>query len=152
MNPRSRDILLIVVALAAVLGAGFGLGNLVANRNPVANPPPPSVEIDQLESETLEALRRSLDLDAEQQDRVRPAVRNAARKVLDTRQQALLEYHRHMLDLHDEITPGLDPAQRETLLRNRRLLEDTIEKRFETRLNVEDAPQPDTPVNPEEQR
>jgi len=140
------------VALLAILGAGFGLGSLVANRRPVAEPAPPSVEVDKLETETLEALKKSLNLSPEQEAEVRPAVRSTARGVLDTRQQALLEYHRHMLRLHDEIAPGLTPDQQEILLKNRRLLEDTIEKRFSKLLNVEDAPVPGVPENPEEQR
>lgn len=152
MKSRSRDLLLIVVALLAILGAGFGLGSLVAKRTPVADPAPPSVEVDKLESETLAALQNSLGLTAEQEAEVRPAIRNTARKVLDTRQQALLDYHRHMLQLHDEIAPGLTPEQQKTLLRNRRLLEDTIDKRFSTLLSDEDAPAPGAPVNPEEQR
>ena len=152
MNSRSRDVLLIVVALLAILGAGFGLGSLVANRRPAANPLPPSVEVATLEDETLAALRKALNLKPEQEARLRPAVHDAAQRVLDTRSHALLEYHRHMLRLHDEIAPGLDPEQRKILLRNRQLLEDTIEKRFPMLLNDQDAPVTGVPDNPEEQR
>ena len=49
MKSRSRDLLLIVVALLAILGAGFGLGSLVAKRLPIADPAPPSVEVHKLE-------------------------------------------------------------------------------------------------------
>ncbi len=131
MTPRRKDSLLIATAFVAILGAGFGLGNLLGpHRAAAPESQPPIAPLESLEEETLAALRKALDLTPDQESRIRADIRRTSRAIHATRHRALFEYHRHMLDLHDQIAPGLTPRQQDILRKNRKKLQDTIENRF----------------------
>ena len=127
MNPRTRDLLLIAMALLVILGCGFGLGHLVGSRGAA---PPPVVPVGSLEQETLESLRSALGLTPEQELLIRGDLQEVTREVFDSRERTVLEYHLHMVRLHDRIAPKLDQEQQEILMKNRERLQLTIEKRF----------------------
>lgn len=127
MNSRTRDLVLIATALIVILGCGFGLGHMVGARG-VA--PPPVVPVGNLEQETLASLRRALGLTPEQEELIRGDLQAATRDVFDSRERTVLEYHLHMVRLHDRIAPKLDKKQQEILMKNRERLKLTIEKRF----------------------
>ena len=129
MNARTKDILLIAVALLAILGCGFGLGKQFTPQRPI-NPGPPSVAMEGFEQVTLSNMSAALDLTEEQQDAVRSAIAGTREEIHETRKRALFEYHLQMLRLHDKIAPTLTEEQRAVLEKNRRLLQDTIEKQF----------------------
>ena len=127
MSSRTRDLILIATALLVVLGCGFGLGHIVSGR---PSAPPPLVPVRSLEQETLASLRHALDLRPEQEEAIRGDLQAVTREVFDSRERAVLEYHLHMVRLHDRIAPKLDKKQQEILMKNRERLKLTIEKRF----------------------
>lgn len=124
--------MLIATALIVVLGCGFGLGHLVGGRQAA---PPPVVPVRSLEQETLASLRDALDLRPEQEEAIRGDLQAVTREVFDSRERTVLEYHLHMVRLHDRIAPKLDKRQQEILMKNRKRLQLTIEKRFSNLLD-----------------
>jgi hypothetical protein len=133
VNTRTRDLLLIATAMLAILSSGFGLGSAFAP--PRRLPPPPEVPLGNVEEATLSNLREALQLTPAQEDAIRADLSETSDQIRGTRREALLHYHLLILDLHDRIGPKLDPAQQETLRKNRQLLQATIEKRFESSLD-----------------
>ncbi len=127
MNSRTRDLVLIATALIVILGCGFGLGHMVGSRQTA---PPPLVPVRSLEQETLASLRTALGLTPKQEELIRGDLQAVTREVFDSRERTVLEYHLHMVRLHDRIAPKLDKDQQEILMKNRELLQLTIEKRF----------------------
>jgi hypothetical protein len=83
-----------------------------------------------LEEDTLAALRSKLGLTPEQEQLIRGDLQDVVREVFDSRERAVLEYHLHMIRLHDRIAPKLNQQQQEILMKNRERLQLTIEKRF----------------------
>ena len=133
MSSRIRDLVLIATALIVILACGFGLGHMVGSRQ-VASPP--VVPVGSLEQETLAALRAELGLTPAQEELIRGDLQAVIREVFDSRERTVLEYHLHMLRLHDRIAPKLDKKQQEILMKNRERLQLTIEKRFSNLLSV----------------
>ncbi len=129
MNASTREILLIFLSLAVVLGTGFGAGRLLTQRQ-VADDAPPQVPLAELETETLSALRERLELRPDQEQAIAGDLKSFSQSVFDTREQAMLEYHKALLELHDRILPKLEGEQRDVLERNRRQLRETMERRF----------------------
>ena len=127
MNSRTRDLVLIATAMLVILGCGFGFGHRVGARG---SGPPPEVPVGSLEEKTLVALRTELGLTPEQEELIRGDLQAVVRDVFDSRERTMLEYHLHMVRLHDRIAPKLDQKQQEILMKNRERLQLTIEKRF----------------------
>ena len=127
MKTSLRDSLLIAAALFTILGCGFGLGRLAPQDPPPLAPISPA---DTLGSEVLTSLRQSLDLTAEQEKAIAPELDQLSTGILDSRQQALLEYYQALLHFHEEISPKLSPRQQSLLEANRRLLEKEFQSRF----------------------
>ena len=140
MIARTKDGLLILLALVAILGCGFGMGRLVGNA-PTVSSDPPSVTIDELEVRTLLSLRETLDLTPAQEAALLPEIHSASEAVMATREQAVRDFHLHMLQLHDQVAPLLNPRQQEILRENRQKLQDSIDQRFSSLLET-------TPVTP----
>jgi hypothetical protein len=135
MITPTKDATLILLALIAILGAGFGMGRL-AGRPPVTSATPPSVTFDELETKTLLALRDTLDLTPEQEALLLPEVQANTEAVLATRERAVHDFHLQMLQLHDRLAPHLNPRQQEILQENRDKLQDSIDQRFSSLLNA----------------
>lgn len=127
MSSRTRDLVLIATALIVILGCGFGLGHMVGSRQVAV---PPVVPVRSLEQETLASLRSALDLTPAQEEAIRGDLQAVTREVFDSRERTVLEYHLHMVRLHDRIAPKLDQRQQEILMKNRERLKLTIENRF----------------------
>ena len=136
MSSRNRDLVMIATALIVILGCGFGLGHLVGSRQEAA---PPVVPVRSLEQETLASLRSALDLTPAQEELIRGDLQAVVREVFDSRERTVLEYHLHMVRLHDRIAPKLDKKQQEILMKNRERLQLTIEKRFSNLLDELEA-------------
>jgi hypothetical protein len=122
----------ITTALIVILACGYGLGHMVASRRGAELPP--VVPVASLEEETLVSLRAALDLTPAQEELIRDDLRAVTGEVFDTRERAVLEYHLHMVRLHDRIAPKLDKRQQEILMKNRERLQLTIENRFSSLL------------------
>lgn len=133
MTNSARDLLLILLSLGVVLGCGFAAGSLVMKQRVAeVEDAPPTVPLAELEAESLAALKKTLGLSPEQEQAIAGDLEAFGGDVFDTRQRAVLEYHTHLLRLHDELLPKLDPDQQKILRRNRERLQETIERRFST--------------------
>lgn len=131
MKPSLRDSLLIAAALFTILGCGFGLGRL-SPQDPA--PLAPTAPADILGAEILQSLRQSLDLTASQEKAIAPELDQLSSGILDSRQQALLQYYQSLLHFHEEISPKLSPRQQSLLEANKKLLEKEFYSRFPTAL------------------
>lgn len=147
MIAPTKDAVLIILALAAILGCGFGLGRLVG-RPPTESPPPPSVTFDELETKTLLSLRETLDLTPEQEALLLPEIQANTEAVLATRERAILDFHLQMLGLHARLAPHLNPRQQEILRENKAKLQDSIDQRFSSLLETSPAPPSGDPLPP----
>ena len=117
MKSKTRDILVILVAVTAIYASGHGFGYIVGSKSGHS----PTGEVPETRAgawaeATMESLRSSLDLTPEQIELIRGDVEETAGAIGETRQRALLECHMLLLRLHDRITPKVD-APRQRLLR-----------------------------------
>jgi len=126
MKTTLRDSILIGAALITILASGFGLGRL----SPRESAPAPTVPVDKLSDEVLSSLRSSLDLTPEQEKEIAPELDKLTTRVLDSRQQALIQYYESLLNFHGEIAPKLNPRQQKILEANRELLQREYSNRF----------------------
>jgi len=126
MKTTLRDSILVGAALITILASGFGLGRL----SPRESAPAPTVPVANLSEEVLASLRSSLDLTPEQETEIAPELENLTTLVLDSRQQALIEYYEHLLNFHGEIATKLNPRQQKILEANRKLLQREFSNRF----------------------
>lgn len=126
MKTTLRDSILIGAALITILASGFGLGRLSTHESA----PAPTVPIDNLSEEILASLRSSLDLTPEQETEIAPELENLTTLVLDSRQQALVQYYETLLNFHGEIATKLNQRQQKILEANRKLLQREFSNRF----------------------
>ena len=126
MKTTLRDSILVGAALITILASGFGLGRL----SPRESAPAPTVPVANLSEEVLASLRSSLDLTPEQETEIAPELENLTTLVLDSRQQALIEYYEILLNFHGEIATKLNPRQQKILEANRKLLQREFSNRF----------------------
>jgi len=133
MKTTLRDSILVGAALITILASGFGLGRLSPRESapaPTVSAPAPTVPVANLSEEVLASLRSSLDLTPEQETEIAPELENLTTLVLDSRQQALIEYYEHLLNFHGEIATKLNPRQQKILEANRKLLQREFSNRF----------------------
>jgi len=126
MKTTLRDSILIGAALITILASGFGLGRL----SPRESAPAPTVPVDNLSEEVLASLRSSLNLTPEQEIEIAPELENLTTQVLDSRQQALIQYYESLLNFHGEIATKLNLRQQKILEANRKLLQQEFSNRF----------------------
>ena len=126
MKTTLRDSILVGAALITILASGFGLGRL----SPRESAPAPTVPVANLSEEVLASLRSSLDLTPEQETEIAPELEKLTTLVLDSRQQALIEYYESLLNFHGEIATKLNLRQQKILEANRKLLQQEFSNRF----------------------
>ncbi len=126
MKTTLRDSILVGAALITILASGFGLGRL----SPRESAPAPTVPVTNLSEEVLTSLRSSLDLTPEQETEIAPELEKLTTLVLDSRQQALIEYYESLLNFHGEIATKLNLRQQKILEANRKLLQQEFSDRF----------------------
>lgn len=126
MKTTLRDSILVGTALITILASGFGLGRL----SPRESAPAPTVPVANLSEEVLASLRSSLDLTPEQETEIAPELEKLTTLVLDSRQQALIEYYESLLNFHGEIATKLNLRQQKILEANRKLLQQEFSNRF----------------------
>ncbi len=126
MKTTLRDSILVGAALITILASGFGLGRL----SPRESAPAPTVPVTNLSEEVLTSLRSSLDLTPEQETEIAPELEKLTTLVLDSRQQALIEYYESLLNFHGEIATKLNLRQQKILEANRKLLQQEFSNRF----------------------
>ena len=126
MKTTLRDSILIGAALITILASGFGLGRL----SPRESAPAPTVPVDNLSEEVLASLRSSLNLTPEQETEIAPELEKLTTLVLDSRQEALIQYYESLLNFHGEIASKLNLRQQKILEANRKLLQREFSDRF----------------------
>lgn len=126
MKTTLRDSILVGAALITILASGFGLGRLSPRESAQA----PTVPVANLSEEVLASLRSSLDLTPEQETEIAPELEKLTTLVLDSRQQALIEYYESLLNFHGEIATKLNLRQQKILEANRKLLQQEFSNRF----------------------
>lgn len=129
MTHSLKDSLLVAAALITILASGFGLGRLAPRE---ATSLAPTVPAETISDEVLASLRESLDLTAEQESKIAIDLQSLSSEILDSRQEALLEYYEGLLRFHNQIAPKLNPRQQSILEANRKLLEKEYLSRFPT--------------------
>lgn len=131
MKSKTRDIVVILIAVAAIYGSGHGFGYIVGSKAGHATTPEiPETRARIWADATMESLRASLDLTPDQVDAIRSDVVETAGAIGATRQRALLEYHILLLRLHTSISPKLDASRQEVLRRSEEKLRGAIEQKF----------------------
>ena len=126
MKTTLRESILIGAALITILASGFGLGRL----SPRESAPAPTVPVDNLSEEVLASLRSSLNLTSEQETEIAPELEKLPTLVLDSRQEALIQYYESLLNFHGEIATKLNLRQQKILEANRKLLQQEFSDRF----------------------
>lgn len=134
MKPRLRDYLIILFALVVIFLCGSGVGYLVGEKKGRAQSTtrsaPPAPETDTWSERTMTRLTRSLDLTAAQRTQVQEDVERAGQKIQASRNQAIGDYYRHLLQLHDDLLPHLKPAQQKKIKKDREKLQRILDSRF----------------------
>lgn len=126
MKTTLRESILIGAAIITILASGFGLGRL----SPRESAPAPTVPVDNLSEEVLASLRSSLNLTPEQETEIAPELEKLTTLVLDSRQEALIQYYESLLNFHGEIATKLNLRQQKILEANRKLLQQEFSDRF----------------------
>lgn len=119
MKPRLKDYLTIGMALLAIFLCGYGIGFLLGEKKGrqkvTASTLVPLIEKDGKApwvEHTLANFDRDLELTPEQEKAVAKKIEQAYEGIRKSRGEALLQYTRHILDLHRELLPLLDESQR----------------------------------------
>jgi histidinol dehydrogenase len=119
MKPRRKDYLTIGMALLAIFLCGYGIGFLLGEKKGqqkvTASTLVPSIEKDGKDAwveRTLDNFDRDLELTPDQEKAVAKKIEQAYEEIRKSRGEALLQYSRHILDLHRDLMPLLDESQR----------------------------------------
>ena len=135
MKPRLRDYATILVALLTIFLCGYGVGFLTGEKKGRTETPARplignSHETGDWEARTMERLTRLLDLSDEQSTKVETEVKSTSKKIQTSRDQAVEDYYRFLLELHDQLLPHLEPAQQKKIKKDRKSLQHAIDSRF----------------------
>lgn len=136
MKPTFREYLSILIALLSILACGIGVGYLIGERQgrikalATMHDPNPDPAKESWEERTLDRLTKQLTLSDEQQTLIATEIQRTSAEIRTSRDQALEDYYRHLLTLHDRILPHLNPKQRADIESDKKNLQDTIRMRF----------------------
>lgn len=124
MKASLRDHLTILMAFAAVLLCGYGIGRLVAQRHS----PTPQPVAATWEMQSLSMLKRSLELSPEEAVIVENEISAAASEISNSRSEAILAYHQHLDDLYTRLIRQLGEPAASRLRAEREELQKQIQK------------------------
>lgn len=134
MKPTLRDYLTILIALIAIFLSGGGVGYLIGEKKGRSEarqiPAPETGETGDWEERTLARLTRHLSLDEDQQTAIEKEIKTTSGQIKASRDEAVGDYYRHLLDLHDRIIPHLDPEQQKLIEKDRKKLQLSLTERF----------------------
>lgn len=131
MKPKASEYAVILLALATIFACGCAIGYLFgksASQESIGGVSAQTGEArpGDWESRTLEKLSRALALTPEQRTLVNKEITTASEEIAKTKKEALLDYHRNLLALHDRILPHLNRKQAELMEKDRRSLVELI--------------------------
>ena len=138
----------VALALLVIFASGIGVGwfGRDARKGPVEAFPPAANNTEAANHWTdraLKTLSQELKLTAEQEQKIRPLLQEASRKMDLDRERALFQLHLQVLRVHDELRPHLRPEQVPALERMRVRLQQDIKRRFAALLKDPSLPPPD---------
>lgn len=141
---RGKVALALLVLFASGIGLGwFGreLGKAPAQLAAAAESPPAAAA--NWTKRAMATLSRELHLTAEQEQQIRPLLRQTAVSLDLDRERALFQLHLQVLRVHDAMRPHLRPDQLPALEQMRLRLQQDIKRRFAAILNDPSQPTPD---------
>ena len=138
----------VALALLVIFASGLALGWFAreVSKTPIESSPPANSTADAAKHWTDRAmvtLSQELHLTAEQEQKIRPLLHEASRKMDLDRERALFQLHLQVLRVHDELRPHLRPDQVPALDRMSLRLREDIKRRFAPLLNDPAHPAPD---------
>ena len=138
----------VALALLVILASGIAVGwyGHEIRKTSVEEPPRMNNTADAATHWTDRAmvtLSHELQLTPEQQQKVRPVLQEASRKMDLDRERALFQLHLQVLRVHDELRPHLRPDQVSALERMSLRLRQDIKLRFAPLLKDPALPPPD---------
>jgi len=138
----------VALALLVILSSGIALGwyghdvhRSPAEASPIANNTTDAAT--HWTDRAMVTLGHELELTAEQQQKIRPVLQEASRKMDLDRERALFQLHLQVLRVHDELRPHLRPDQVSALERMSLRLRQDIKLRFAPLLKDPALPPPD---------
>jgi hypothetical protein len=131
MKAPSREYFTIAAAMLAILLCGYGIGFIIGERTTqkrLARAAPPAQEAAHWEAVTLDRLSTELKLTPEQRAQVKQEIAATAQDITKARAQAIADYQKALLDLHQRVLPHLTDAQKQRVEESRRRLKETLDK------------------------
>ncbi len=134
MKPRLKDYLIISMALLAIFLCGYGIGFLLGEKRGRQTPDTLVIESPSAKEgkglwveRTLARFDRELKLTPTQKKAVAAEIEKTYDEIRESRQEALLEYSKHILELHTQLIPHLDEAQKASVEKQRQKLRQTLD-------------------------
>lgn len=127
MKPKASEYAVILFALATIFACGCAIGYLLG-KSAVAESPggtsaqPGETHSGNWQARTLDKLSQALALTPEQRTLVEKEINAASGEIAETKDEAMRDYHRHLLGLHDRILPHLNKEQGKLMEKDRRSL------------------------------
>ena len=129
MKTSMRDKATILMAFAAVFLCGYGIGQIMRDRQIQRAPSGPvSSTTVAWERETLVLLKDTLELRPDQLGQVERELSKTAAEIDQSHHAVLLDYHRHLTKLYERLIDLLDESQAARLREEKSLLDEHIEK------------------------
>lgn len=127
MKPKASEYAVILFALATIFACGCAIGYLYGKSEVVKSPggnfaQPGDAHSGNWEARTLEKLSQALALTPEQRALVEKEITAASGDIAETKEEAMRDYHRDLLGLHDRILPHLNAEQGKLMEKDRRSL------------------------------
>lgn len=134
MKPRLKDYLTIGMALLAIFLCGYGIGFLLGEKkgrqtsqNTTIQSPASKEGKDVWIKKTLGRFDQRLKLTPDQKTAVTPEIERTYDAIHKSKQEAILEYSMHLLELHSQLIPHLDETQKEIVDDQQRKLREALD-------------------------
>lgn len=134
MKPRLKDYLTIGMALLAIFLCGYGIGFLLGEKkgrqtslNTVIQSPASKEGKEIWVKKTLDRFDQRLTLTPDQKAAVTSEIEKTYDAIRKSKQEAILEYSKHLLELHTQLIPHLDESQREIVNDQQKKLREALD-------------------------
>lgn len=135
MKPRLRDYLTILMALLAIFICGIGIGHMLGEKkgrehqSAITLPAPDEKDSTNWEELMLQRLDSLLALSPDQREKVLEEITLTSAHIRTSRRDAIQDYYRHLLALHDRIPAHLNREQESKIKSIRATLRQAVELR-----------------------
>ena len=129
----------IALALAAIFLSGQVIGWMLALHSCDARQQV-AVDTERWSDQMMARLRDDLGLTEDQAPEVKAKLEAVSSRMQQKRDSALFQIHLELIKLHDDLAPGLDPAQRKKLAASRRKLVESTSAKFPDLLRETSVP------------